>query len=89
MQKGRYRDKNEEYPDPGLPGTGGHRIGRLGQLTSGVEFLKWLTWGESIGFDTVNLNLSIIQLSFSFKMQVNVLQVLLIAAALLLYKKIK
>jgi hypothetical protein len=61
----------------------------VGQLTSGVEFLKWLTWGESIGFDTVNLNLSIIQLSFSFKMQVNVLQVLLIAAALLLYKKIK
>ena len=61
----------------------------IGTLTQNVEFLKWLTWGESVGFDTVNLNLAIISLSFSFKMQVNVLQVILIAAALLLYKKIK
>lgn len=61
----------------------------IGTLTQNVEFLKWLTWGESVGFDTVNLNLAIINLSFSFKMQVNVLQVILIAAALLLYKKIK
>lgn len=61
----------------------------IGTLTQNVEFLKWLTWGESVGFDAVNLNLAIINLSFSFKMQVNVLQVILIAAALLLYKKIK
>ncbi len=58
-------------------------------LTKNVDFLKWLTWGESIGFDTVNLDLSIIKLSFSFHMQVNVLQVLFIAAALLLYKKVR
>ncbi|MCI8553316.1 MAG: DUF4321 domain-containing protein [Clostridiales bacterium] len=61
----------------------------VGQLTSGVDFLKWLTWGESIGFDTVNLDLAIVHISFSFQMQVNVLQVILIAAALLLYKKIR
>lgn len=61
----------------------------IGTLTQNVEFLKWLTWGESVGFDAVNLDLAIINLSFSFKMQVNVLQVILIAAALLLYKKIK
>ena len=61
----------------------------LGTLTSGVGFLKWLTWGESIGFDTINVDLAIINFSFSFAMQVNVLQVLLIGASLLLYKKIR
>ena len=61
----------------------------VGQLTAGVSFLKWLTWGESVGFDTVNLNLIIVQISFAFKMQVNVLQVILVSAALLLYKKVR
>ena len=60
-----------------------------GTLTRNIDFLKWLTWGDSIGFDAVNLNLSIIDLSFSFHMQVNVLQVVFIAAALLLYKKVR
>ena len=61
----------------------------VGTLTQDIGFLKCLTWGDSIGFDTVNLDLSIINLSFSFHMQVNVLQVLFIAAALLLYKKVR
>ena len=61
----------------------------IGTLTEGVEFLRWLTWGDSAGFDTVNLDLAIINVSFSFKMQVNVLQVVLIGAALLLYKKVR
>ena len=61
----------------------------VGQLTAGVSFLKWLTWGESVGFDAVNLDLAVIQLSFSFHMKVNVLQVLLITGALLLYRKVR
>lgn len=61
----------------------------IGTLTEGVEFLRWLTWGDSVGFDTINLDLAIINLSFSFKMQVNVLQVVLIGGALLLYKKVR
>ena len=61
----------------------------IGQLTSGIEFLKWLTWGESIGFDTINLNLAIVNISFAFKMQVNVLQGLFVGGSLLLYKKIR
>ena len=61
----------------------------VGTLTRNIDFLKWLTGGDSIGFDAVNLNLSIIDLSFSFHMQVNVLQVVFIAAALLLYKKVR
>ena len=58
-------------------------------LTGEVSWLKWLTWGDSIGFDIGRLDLAIIDLSFSFHMQVNVLQVVFIAAALLLYKKVR
>ncbi|HBT64056.1 MAG TPA: hypothetical protein DEB10_05275 [Ruminococcaceae bacterium] len=61
----------------------------IGTLTQNVSYLKWLTWGDSIGFDTVNLDLSIIKLSLSFYMQTNVLQVILIASSLLLFKKIR
>lgn len=61
----------------------------IAQLTGGIAWLKWLTWGESIGFDTLGLDLAIIHVSFSFKMQVNVLQVILITASLLLYKKVR
>lgn len=61
----------------------------VASLTGGIAWLKWLTWGDSIGFDAVNLNLSVIDLSFSFHMHVTVLQVVLIASALLLFKKIR
>ena len=58
-------------------------------LTSGVDALKWLTWGEGIGFDAVQPDLSIINISLSLHMQVNVVQVVLITAALLLYRKVR
>lgn len=61
----------------------------VANLTQGVEYLKWLTWGDSIGFDTVNLNLSVIDVSFAFHMNINVLQVILITAAVVLFKKIR
>ena len=63
--------------------------GLIGTLTQNIDFLKWLTWGDSLGFDAVRLDLAIIDLSLSFKMQVNVLQVLFIGAALLLYRKVR
>ena len=61
----------------------------IGQLTADVSWLKWLTWGESVGFDTINIDLAIIHFSFAFRMEVNALQVILIAAALLLNKKVR
>lgn len=59
----------------------------ISNLTAGVEWLKWLTWGESIGFDALTLDLSVIDLSFSCHMQVNVLQILCIALALFVKRK--
>ncbi len=59
----------------------------IGSLTSDIQWLKWLTWGESIGLDTITLDLSIITLSFSFHMQVNALQILCIGLVLFIKKK--
>lgn len=58
-------------------------------LTADVEWLKWLTWGDSIGFDTLHVDLSIIDLSIAFHMQVNVLQVIFLVASLLLYRRVR
>lgn len=61
----------------------------ISHLTMGVSWLEWLTWGDSIGFEGVTIDLIIIQFSFSFMMQVNVLQILLLFGALLFYRKVK
>lgn len=61
----------------------------IGSLTEGISFLKWLTWGDSIGFDLNHVDLAVLDFSLSFHMQINVLQVLLIGAALLMYKKVR
>ena len=59
----------------------------VASLTADIEWLTWLTWGESVGLDTITLDLSIITLSFSFHMQVNALQILCIGLALFINKK--
>ena len=61
----------------------------VGTLTENIDFLKWLTWGDSIGFDALRVDLAIIDFSLSFKIQVNVLQVLFIGGALLLYRRVR
>lgn len=61
----------------------------ISHLTMGVSWLEWLTWGDSIGFEGVTIDLIILQFSFSFMMQVNVLQIILLFGALLLYRKVK
>jgi len=61
--------------------------GLIASLTTDVEWLKWLTWGESIGVDNFALDLSVIKFSLSFHMQINALQILCIGAALYIKKK--
>lgn len=67
--------------------------GLVAQLTSGIPALKWLTYGDAISFNYGNVNplidLSILKLNFGFELNVNVLQILLICAALLIYKKVR
>ncbi len=61
----------------------------VAELTKNIDFLQWLTYGDAIGFSLNNVNLAVIDFSFDFHIRANVLQILLIGAALLLYKKIR
>ena len=63
--------------------------GLVSRLTKDIDFLQWLTWGDSVGFDNVNLDLSVVNIGFSFKMQVNVLQIVFIGVALFVYRKVR
>ena len=59
----------------------------VAQATAGVSGLKWLTWGDSVGFETIQVDLSVIQFSFSFHMQINVLQIICLIGALIVYRQ--
>ena len=61
----------------------------ISRLTMDISWLEWLTWGDSIGFEGVTVDLIIFRFSFSFLMQVNVLQIILLFGSLLLYRKVK
>lgn len=66
--------------------------GLVSSLTKDVSWLNWLTYGQTIGIDTANpfvLNLVIVKLSFGFEFTVNVLQILLVGGALLIYRRIR
>ncbi len=63
--------------------------GLVSTLTKDIDFLQWLTWGDSVGFDNVNIDLSVVNIGFSFKMQVNVLQIVFIGVALFVYRKVR
>mgnify|MGYP002412391137 CR=1 FL=1 len=67
--------------------------GIVAELTSGVPALKWLTYGASIGFNHGNpkplLDLEVLKFSFGFEMKISALQIVLISAALLVYRKVR
>ena len=85
--KGLFEVEGEEYADPDFfAACGSGAVGADRHIDRGRGIPAVADLGR---FGTVNLDLAIINVSFSFKMQVNVLQVVLIGAALLLYKKVR
>lgn len=67
--------------------------GIVAELTSPIPALKWLTYGASVGFNAGNpgplINLEVLKLSFGFEMKFSALQIILITAALLIYRKVR
>ena len=63
--------------------------GLLGQLASKVDFLWWLAYGESFGLSQpVQLDLSVIQLTFSLMFKINIASIVGMAIAIFAYRKI-
>ena len=63
--------------------------GLLGNLASKVDFLWWLSYGESFGFaEPIALDLSVIQLTFSLMFKINIASIIGMILAILIYRKV-
>ncbi len=60
-----------------------------GSACAGVPALSWLNLGTSFGFAPTTIDLSVLQFTLGFTMQINVAQGILLIAAILASCKIK
>ncbi len=62
--------------------------GLIGELTSGVSWLNWLSYGQQFGLsDPIVLDLGVVQLTFGLMFTINVSSIIGIVIAIFLYRK--
>ena len=63
--------------------------GLLGELANKVDWLWWLSYGQSFGLSTpVTLDLSILKITFSCMIKINVASIIGIILAVIWYRKV-
>lgn len=63
--------------------------GLLGELTKNVDFLWWLSYGQSFGLQNpIILDLNIVTLTFGLMFKVNVASIIGMIIAIFIYRKI-
>ncbi len=63
--------------------------GLLGELASKVDFLWWLSYGESFGLTSpIELDLNVITLTFGLTFKINVASIIGMAIAIFVYRKV-
>lgn len=63
--------------------------GLLGELANRVGWLWWLSYGESFGLSTpVTLDLSVLKISFSCMIRINIASIIGMVLAIIWYRKI-
>lgn len=63
--------------------------GLIGQLAGKVDVLWWLAYGESFGLSQpLQLDLNIVQLTFSLMLKINISSIIGMAIAIFVYRKI-
>ena len=63
--------------------------GLLGELANKVDFLWWLSYGQSFGLtDPVTLDLSVLKISFAFMVKINIASIIGMAIAIFWYRKV-
>lgn len=63
--------------------------GLLGELASRVDFLWWLSYGESFGLTSpIELDLNVIILTFGLSFKMNVASIIGMAIAIFIYRKV-
>lgn len=63
--------------------------GLLGDIASKVDWLWWLSYGESFGISSpIELDLSVIKVSFGLMFKINIASIVGMALAIFIYRKI-
>ena len=64
--------------------------GLLGELASKIDWLWWLSYGESFGLnEPITLDLSVIQITFGLMFKINISSIIGMILAIFIYKKIQ
>ena len=62
--------------------------GLIGQLTSGISWLNWLSYGKEFGLaDPIVLDLGVVQLTFALMFNINVSSIVGIIIAIFIYRR--
>ena len=63
--------------------------GLLGDIASKVDFLWWLGYGQEFGLTSpVELNLSIVQISFALLFKINIASIIGVIISLIIYHRV-
>lgn len=63
--------------------------GLLGEIASKVDWLWWLSYGQSFGISSpIELDLSVIRISFGLMLKINIASIIGMAIAIFLYRKV-
>lgn len=63
--------------------------GLLGELAGHVDFLWWLSYGQSFGFSSpIELDLNILHISFGLMFKINVASIIGLIISIIIYRKV-
>lgn len=63
--------------------------GLIGELAGQVDFLWWLSYGQSFGLESpIVLDLNIVQLTFGLMFKINIASIIGLIIAILIYRKV-
>ena len=63
--------------------------GLLGELASKVDWLWWLSYGESFGLSSpIELDLNVITITFGLMFRINIASIIGMALAIFIYRKV-
>ena len=63
--------------------------GLLGEIASKVDWLWWLSYGESFGISSpIELDLNVITITFGLMFRINIASIIGMALAIFIYRKI-
>lgn len=62
--------------------------GLIGELTSGIDFLWWLSYGQEFGLSSpLVLDLGVIKLTFAVLFKINVASIIGVIISMFIYRK--